>query len=284
LVALLDALSAQTLPIEEYEVIVVDDFSTDETAHVARASPLSRVIDAPARGGAYAARNLGVAASSADVLAFTDADCVPAPTWLEHGLAALARSRADLAAGHIEIPLDSRASASALVDFARYLNQERAAAEGFGVTANLFVRRAVFDRIGLFNGKLVSGGDTEFGHRARAAGFALVLAAEAVVVHPARSTPRELARKAYRLGFGAAQQIRHADGPMRHRNHICKHVGAYAPSWGIPGMERLEQLGLRLGIRRRLAMESVNYFFVNLPIVIGNIHGTLYERRRAEAA
>jgi hypothetical protein len=103
-------------------------------------------------------------------------------------------------------------------------------------------------------------------------------------MHPARSSVRQLARKAYRLGFGAAQQIRHAEGPMRHRNHICKHLGAYVPSWGIPGMERLERRGLRPGFRRRLAMEGIHYFFVRLPVVAGNIHGTLHERRRAAAA
>ena len=278
---LLAALRRQTLPREDFEVVVVDDRSTDATPDLVRASGFAKLVEAPVRGGSYAARNLAVRLVDAPVLAFTDSDCAPTPTWLEEGLAELASTGADLVAGQIEIPLVDGSPASALVDAARHLNQEKAVADGFGATANLFVQRRVFETIGLFNENLQSGGDTEFGHRARAAGLTLVLAANAVVVHPARGTPRQLARKAYRLGFGAAQHIRHAEGPLRERNHICKHPGAYVPSWGIPGLERLERLGLRPGFRRRLAMEAVHYFCVQLPIVAGNIHGTLYERRRA---
>jgi glycosyltransferase involved in cell wall biosynthesis len=44
-----------------------------------------------ARPGSYAARNTGIELARGDILAFTDADCLPAADWIEHGLAALQR-------------------------------------------------------------------------------------------------------------------------------------------------------------------------------------------------
>src|SRR4051794_34134746 len=128
--ALLAALAAQTL--RDYEVNVVDDASTDATAAVAQAAG-ARVVRVPRRGGSYAARNLGIEAATADVLAFTDADCRPAADWLERGVEALAG--ADLVAGHIELPLRDRPSTAELLDAARHLHQERNAGHGFGATA-----------------------------------------------------------------------------------------------------------------------------------------------------
>lgn len=63
------------------EVIVVDDGSTDRTAPIAKELPV-RYIHQQNQGPA-AARNRGTQASEGEVVAFTDADCVPKPDWIE---------------------------------------------------------------------------------------------------------------------------------------------------------------------------------------------------------
>jgi glycosyltransferase involved in cell wall biosynthesis len=280
---LLGALARQTLPRERFEVIVVDDRSTDDTPGRVRRSGFARLVVAPIRGGSYAARNLGIVEARGEILAFTDGDCVPAPDWLERGLVA-ASNGVDLVAGHIDMPLGERPSASALVDYARHLNQERAVSEGFGATANLWTRRDVIERVGRFNDKLISGGDTEFGHRALARGAVIRYAPEVVVTHPARSHPCELARKGYRLGFGAAQQRHHAEsGVLRARKRIWARPGAYKPSLRVYGTERLEANGLRLSPLQRVQMPLVEYFFVRLPIAAGNFSGALREAKARRA-
>jgi len=77
----LDSLLTQSEPRERYEVIVVDDGSTDGTRQVVQGYEVT-LLDQPHEGPA-AARNRGVAASSGEVVLFTDADCVPDGNWIE---------------------------------------------------------------------------------------------------------------------------------------------------------------------------------------------------------
>lgn len=77
----LEALLRQTIPRDAFEVIVVDDGSTDGTAAVA-APHADRVI-VQEHAGPAAARNRGAYDARGDILVFTDGDCEPEPRWLE---------------------------------------------------------------------------------------------------------------------------------------------------------------------------------------------------------
>ena len=97
--------------------------------------------------GPYAARNTGIASAKGELVAFTDADCVPDPRWLAEGVAAV-DAGADLAGGAIVQRLSARPTLWERYDAAMYLAQDLYVAEqGFAATANLFVRALVFDRI-----------------------------------------------------------------------------------------------------------------------------------------
>ena len=84
----LTALAAQTIGRDRFAVIVVDDGSTDGTA--ALAERLGATVIRQANAGPATARNAGAAAADCDVVVFTDADCAPAPEFLENILAPLA--------------------------------------------------------------------------------------------------------------------------------------------------------------------------------------------------
>ena len=88
---LLTLLRDQTLPSDQYEVLVVDDFSRDDTANIVEGSGLARLLRMGEWRGSWAARNAALRAASGEVVAFTDADCRPEPDWLERGLAELDR-------------------------------------------------------------------------------------------------------------------------------------------------------------------------------------------------
>ncbi len=193
---LLEHLERQTIDRDRFEILIVDDHSEPPLATAAL-----RLTDAR---GSYAARNAGIRAARGKVLAFTDVDCRPEPSWLQAGLTAVAAH--PRAAGRIELTAGEPPTWIERLDRARFLRQRQYVAEGFGATANLFVRREVFDAIGLFDERLLSGGDAELGRRAAA--FPIVFAADAVVRHPCRSDARALLSKAHRVGIGFGQTIR----------------------------------------------------------------------------
>ena len=239
---LLDALVAQDLD-EPWSVVVVDNGSTDETASVAARHPLRPLVVPEARVGSYAARNAGIAASSEPVLAFTDGDCAPRPGWLRAGLEAV-RSGADLVGGEINQVLSDRPSAAERYDARHYLNQqETIERSGHAATANLFVRRAVFDDIGPFDADLLSGGDLELCFRARRAGHSLVYEPQAIVDHLPRRTLAETWRLRLRLYEGIH------DIERRHPDVVRELHESLRRPWNRPHDAPLGRLAL---LRRRL--------------------------------
>src|SRR5262245_5738645 len=101
--------------------------------------------------GAGPTRNGGVAASRGTMLAFIDSDCVPSPGWLAEGIAAL--KSFDVAGGKIAVSTADRDQMSPVEAFEMVFafdNKSYVEKKGFGVTANLFTFRHVFQRVGGF--------------------------------------------------------------------------------------------------------------------------------------
>lgn len=213
---LLAALSAQR-GVQPFEVVVVDNRSTDATAAVAAASPVvSRVVTEP-RPGSYVARNAGWRAATGDVIAFTDADCAPDADWLLALVTAL-DAGADLAGGAVvpgPPPPGPWAGWWAAYDRTMYLDQaDNVAHNGFAATANLAVRRAVLEELDGFDAALASGGDAFFGRRATAAGHRLVWVPDAVVRHEPRAGMHETWKLWRRLGKGYGDLAARGEWPV----------------------------------------------------------------------
>jgi hypothetical protein len=153
----LHALAQQTYPDSRLEIIVVDNGSTDGSATVAARFPRVRVESEPTVGS-YAARNRGIGVATGEVLAFTDADCIPTRDWVAEGVAHLARvPRCGLVAGRIHIyPREGdRPTTVELYESLFDFDQHRFVEHGrFGVTANLFTYAAVVREVGSFDPSL----------------------------------------------------------------------------------------------------------------------------------
>jgi GT2 family glycosyltransferase len=200
----LAALATQDYP-GGYDVLVVDNGSSTPLASVVGRTPRARLTREP-QAGSYAARNRGVREATGEVLAFTDADCVPHRDWLTRGVEAL---RADpacgLVAGRIQLQAadPARPTAAELYEsVAGFRQQEYVDRWRFGATANLFTLRSVFDRVGPFDERLRSLGDREWGRRVFDRGFTQRYAEAARVRHPARRSVPALLQRTRRMAGG----------------------------------------------------------------------------------
>lgn len=213
LVRCLEALHRQTYPSARYEVVVVDNNSDEPLEAVVRPFRQARVVHEE-KQGSYAARNEGVRVAKGPVLAFTDADCEPAPPWIEKGVARLeAEARCGLVGGRVRFTYQNpeRPHAAELYDSSHYLDQKKYVEQGrYAATANAFTYKRLFEEVGPFEEQLQSGGDTDWGKRVAARGYAVCYAAEAEVRHPARSSYRALRQKVLRVQEGSYWQRRKA--------------------------------------------------------------------------
>jgi glycosyltransferase involved in cell wall biosynthesis len=259
------ALAHQTAPAELFEVIVVDDGSTDGTADLARAGDGVRLLRAPAQGRQAAARNHGAAEARGRVLAFLDADCVPRADWIERGLAELDTNGADLLAGHIGMEVAGRASAIDLLALSHDFDQERYASEGFAAAGNLWVKRSTFEEVGGFDTALAHDEDRDFTLQATAGGAVLRFAADVAVDHPPR-TAAALARRSYRTAL-----TRGREGTADLRSRLRS--GPYAGQDYV--RRRLDGLGYEPGRRQAALIHLAKWVCIRAPMALGTATGTI---------
>ena len=156
----------------------------------------ARLLHQPAPGPGLA-RNTGVEAARAPILAFIDADCHADPDWLAAIAARFADSGIEILGGDVRIWRDDPANPTMLEAYESvyaYRMEEYIRRQGFTGTGNLAIRRAVFDAVGPFGGIGIAE-DRDWGQRARAMGHVTRYAPEMRVHHPARQTFADLALK-----------------------------------------------------------------------------------------
>ena len=201
----LNLLERQTYPQAFYEVIVVDNNSTEDLQPIVAQFAQAKYI-LEKTPGSYSARNTGLTIAKGDILGFTDSDCVPTLDWIEKGVAQI-RQHPDcgFVAGHINFffQKSENPNPAELFDSLYFLQQEKYVREDhFGVTANLFTTPEIFKNVGLFNADLKSGGDREWGKRVYTAGYKQIYAADVKIAHPARSSFKEINTKLCRVYKG----------------------------------------------------------------------------------
>jgi len=197
----LASLARQSLPRSRYEVVVVDNGSTDTTAELAgstlgREGLHGRCVREPALG-ANLARNRGIEDSKGKIVAFLDDDARAEPPWLEALLSAFSDGCVNGVGGAIELLWQTAPPRWQHRNYLHLLAQfdlgaERRKVERYPylVSTNLAFTRQTFDRFGVFDprldrrgSQLLSMGDTEYCHRVVRGGGTLFYEPRAVVRH-----------------------------------------------------------------------------------------------------
>ncbi len=195
------ALNQQTVPRARYEIIVVDDGSTDNTAEVARAAGADQVITIENCGPA-GARNAGVAVSHGELLLFTDADCEPLEAWIARisasfddpdvvGTKGVYKSRQkEFVARFVQLEYEDK-----------YLRMARQPQIDFIDTYSAAYRRDVFLANDGFDAHLRVDEDQEFSFRLSRKGYRLVFVPDAFVYHQHVTSVTKYGKRKFTIGY-----------------------------------------------------------------------------------
>jgi succinoglycan biosynthesis protein ExoA len=220
---LLDALAAQSLPPDE--ILIVDDQSTDDTAAIIErwrrdhSSVLVRVVPGTGRGPGPA-MNLGIGATTTDLVVRLDGHSVPDRGYIEHSVHALADPRVGVAGGVWRVRPGADTSAGRAIALvvshplgsggARYRHPDAPGPESMSVETVPFgaFPRTLWERLGGFDESLAANSDFDFNYRTRVAGFDVVLDRRIKATYLARPTLGALWRQYFRYGFWKVRMLR----------------------------------------------------------------------------
>jgi len=182
--ACLESLVGQSLSIQVYEIIVVDDGSTDSTANIAKKFPVTYIHQD--NQGPAAARNRGAKAASGGILLFTDSDCTPDNHWLEEMVAPFKDPTVVGVKGAYKTMQKELAARFAQAEFEdRYDLLRKSSAIDMVDTYSAAFRKDAFLRMGGFDTRfpVANNEDTDLSYRMANAGFKLVFNPDAYVYH-----------------------------------------------------------------------------------------------------
>jgi glycosyltransferase involved in cell wall biosynthesis len=150
--ACLAALRAQDFPAGAYEILMVDNNSTDRSAAILARAEGIRALHQPVQGS-YAARNLAVREARGEIIAFTDSDCLPARDWLRTITAAFDDPAVELVLGR-RLPAREGGLVGLLADYEHHKDVLVFSGDDpnvyYGFTNNLATRRSTLERFGPF--------------------------------------------------------------------------------------------------------------------------------------
>ena len=203
--ACLDSLGNLNYP--DYEVILVDDGSTDDTREVAKRFPQVRYIHQPNQGLSVA-RNTGAAAASGEVFAYTDSDCMADTDWLYYLVGTLIRGNyAGVGGPNVPPPAQNwiQACVAAAPGGPSHVLLTDTVAEHIP-GCNMAFYRWAFESVGGFDPEYTKAGDdVDFCWRLQQSGCVIAFSPAAVVFHHRRFTLRAFLKQ--QEGYGEAESL-----------------------------------------------------------------------------
>jgi glycosyltransferase involved in cell wall biosynthesis len=210
--ACLKSLLNQTIPADHYEIIVVDDGSVDQSAHIIKKSQGIQCIYQNNQGPS-AARNAGIKVAQGEMVAFTDSDCEVTKNWLENLKRVFIKDTSEKLAGvggmQLGHPDDN--------DFAKSVDQFLCAIGFVGdyvkthqqvkqvshnASCNASYRTHILKKIGGFRHDMFPGEDVDLDKRLKSKGYTILFTPDAIVYHH-RPTSNSLWKKML-INYGKA--------------------------------------------------------------------------------
>jgi len=204
----LNSLLSQSYPKDFYEIIVVDNNSSDDTPEIIQRymEKYPRIIIGLSENeiqSSYAARNKAIKQSKGEVLAFIDSDMWVDREWLMD-IGNIFKDKKSKYVGFNVVNIIKKKNLASLYDhiagFPINFYMKKYHFAGAGCIA---VSKEIFDEIGMFNQKMISGADNEFGNRVFQNSYKFIYKKDIKMYHPARDSFLSLIKKWYRIGRGS---------------------------------------------------------------------------------
>jgi glycosyltransferase involved in cell wall biosynthesis len=195
---------------DNYEIIIVDNNSEDNTLSLAgdyqkKFPKLIKVLIEDKIQGSYAARNRGIKIAKGKIIAFIDADMSVDKDWLWKIEKFMSVPDIEYAGCDVEIIGNDRSFHGLYNRIISFRVEERIKNNHYAPTCCLVIKKSIIDKLGLFDPRLISGGDWEFGNRAWVAGYKQYFIGNVIMKHPTRDSIKEFLRKNFRTGRGKFQ-------------------------------------------------------------------------------
>ncbi len=270
----LDSLFNQTYPKDMYEIIVVNDGSTDGTGKVleeyAKKAPCKLNWLNQKNQGISAAMNTGIKNTGRDIICFTGDDCSADKNWIKN----LADSFSDETVGGVGgkvIAYNLDTIIEKYTEERGVLNQEKFRSINFIITGNAAYRKEVLTAIGGFDVNLRSCDDIDISIMTQLKGYTLKYNPKAIIYHRHIPTLKGLIRRQYDYGRGYAQLHR-------------KYTKDFNPSYTI-ALLTLRMINkivtYPLGFFKVFFMKDRIYYlsesFLDLIVIASNLSGIIKE-------
>lgn len=197
---------------DDYEIIPVDNNSSDHTLEEIhrfenRYPDLIHSYEETDVQSSYAARNKGIRNASGEFMAFIDANMWVDTDWITKILNFMEEQKLHYAGCRVKsVPNSNNDTIWGRYDqLSSFPVKEYIEKDRFAPTCSLIIREEVINDVGVFDQRLESNGDKEFGKRVFDAGFEQGFIGDATTYHPVRNSFDELYSKAQRIGRGQSQ-------------------------------------------------------------------------------
>lgn len=222
----LESLRKQTYK-EPFEIIVVNDYSTDETKEIAK--KYAKVITNEKNKGPAFSRNKGIKAAKGEIIAFTDSDCIVANNWLEEIDNVMKSKKMSALMGYVKIPKSTFIGeaisaigypAGGSLGYDKMYEVSKEGLTNHISTCNCAIRKAVFEKEGLFDETYPTPGreDTEFAIRIWKNKHKILYAKNVKIIHE----PRTSIRSVYNMNFARGRGTYHFKKKVPEMDYFLK--------------------------------------------------------------
>jgi len=178
------ALTNQSIPKENYEVIVIDDGSTDNTSDIVKRFPVRYIYQS--NKGPATARNTGAKEAKGEIILFTDSDCIPGKNWIEEMAKPFENPKVMAVKGAYKTEQKTLTARFAQIEFEERFNMlKKAESIDMVDTYSAGYRKSVFFSLRGFDPSFPAANneDTELSYKMSRSGYKMVFNPDAIVYH-----------------------------------------------------------------------------------------------------